>query len=143
MNFYPHLAVTTIITAPILYQAHKTGFLTQEEVIQCGIFAFMGSWFPDLDTNSKPSKWYARLMVPGVPFLVIKEFYLEAIAIVALFVFAKIGKHRGWTHSYWIPVLLLLVSLLPGLSGGFWLPYLLIPLALGILTHLIPENILR
>ncbi len=143
MNFYPHLAITTILTVTTAHYLNVNGILPHDQAIQCGIMVDLGSFFPDLDTESTPSKWYFRLMIPIIPYLLYMEYYFGALTIVGLFLAAKVQHHRGWTHSYKVPVLIVLVSLLPGLIPGldYFMPYTLVPISFGIVTHLLPDSI--
>lgn len=64
-----------------------------------------GLW-PDVDTNSKGQNFFYALFLGVDLFLIATEHYKEA-AFLGLFALLPIvGKHRGWTHSWWAMVLI-------------------------------------
>ena len=96
-----------------------------------GVLCFIGSIFPDLDTESIPSRWAARL---GLVFSLICFYtknYLPAVIAGSLFFLIKSGSHRGFTHKYFFPAIcigvgigvgnFLHVSFGVGLIVHFWL----------------------
>ena len=83
-----------------------------------GLCLMFGLW-PDVDTNSKGQNlFYSIFFTIDVVLIVMREFqwaaYLGLFAILPV-----LGKHRGWTHTYWA------MLLIP--SPLIILPYLLFP----------------
>ena len=83
-----------------------------------GLCLMFGLW-PDVDTNSKGQNlFYSLFFVVDVVLIGTQKF--EEAAYLGLFcILPAIGKHRGWTHSYWA------MLLIP--SPLLVLPYLLAP----------------
>ncbi len=77
-----------------------------------------GLW-PDVDTNSKGQNlFYSIFFVADVVLIITKHF--EEAAYLGLFtILPALGKHRGWTHTWWA------MLLIPSPLVIF--PYLLIP----------------
>ena len=98
------------------------------------IIVYIGAVFPDLDTDSIPSRWAARL---GFAFAVIMMFLKKpwppAIA-GALFFLIKSGKHRGFTHKWAIPISLIF-------AGFTWDQSLCFAFAGGLLIHFAVDKI--
>ena len=93
-----------------------TGFLMQyenrESAFVGGIACFLGAEFCDLDTGSIPSLWAARIgfCVTLVLLYLDQSYYAAVIGIV--FMFIKGQPHRGMTHSYSLPLVLFILSVL-------------------------------
>lgn len=64
-----------------------------------------GLW-PDVDTNSKGQNlFYAIFFVADVVLIATRQF--EEAAYLGLFtILPALGKHRGWTHSFWAMLLI-------------------------------------
>lgn len=64
-----------------------------------------GLW-PDVDTNSKAQDiFYALFFLVDIVLIVTTRF--EAAAYLGLFaILPVIGKHRGWTHTWWAMLLI-------------------------------------
>ena len=63
-----------------------------------------GLW-PDVDTNSKGQNlFYAIFFAADVALIAVRHF--EYAAYLGLFcILPALGKHRGWTHTYWAMLL--------------------------------------
>jgi membrane-bound metal-dependent hydrolase YbcI (DUF457 family) len=135
MNFKQHATLGIItgvvcgVTASQITQIDKV-----ETFVLCTIVAFTGSQFPDLDTKSTPSKWFARFAVL-MWFFAVDWFDTWAVNLPLLVPgvflnFMQSGKHRGWTHSYFVPM---------GCFGlGVYFKYdfmLFASFAIGVLSH--------
>lgn len=126
MNFVDHSRIGAISSAII-----ATGslyFYQFEQAVLVGIVVYIGSLFPDLDTDSIPSRWAARL---GLAFccvmLYLEKPYPPAI-VGGLFMLLKADKHRGFTHKWWFP--------LSFIAYGFWSDqHLAIAFGLGLIVH--------
>ena len=83
-----------------------------------GLCLMFGLW-PDVDTNSKGQNlFYSLFFAVDVVLIATRNF--EEAAYLGLFcILPALGKHRGWTHSYWA------MLLIP--SPLVVLPYLLAP----------------
>ena len=83
-----------------------------------GLCLMFGLW-PDVDTNSKGQNlFYALFFAVDVALIATRQF--EEAAYLGLFcILPIIGKHRGWTHTFWAmllipsPLLVLPVVLFP------------------------------
>ena len=87
-------------------------------VAMLALCLMFGLW-PDVDTNSKGQNlFYAIFFVADVALIAVRHF--EYAAYLGLFcILPALGRHRGWTHTYW--AMLLIPS--PLLA----VPYLLFP----------------
>lgn len=83
-----------------------------------GLCLMFGLW-PDVDTNSKGQNlFYSLFFVVDIVLIATQRF--EEAAYLGLFcILPALGKHRGWTHSYWA------MLLIP--SPLLVLPYLMSP----------------
>ena len=81
--------------------------------------ALMFGLWPDVDTNSKGQNlFYSIFFVADVVLIATRQF--EEAAYLGLFcILPAIGKHRGWTHTFWA------MLLIP--SPLLVLPYVLTP----------------
>ena len=70
-----------------------------------GLCLLFGLW-PDVDTNSKGQNiFYSLFFVVDVGLIVARE--IEAAAYLGLFcILPALGKHRGWTHTFWAMLLI-------------------------------------
>ena len=70
-----------------------------------GLCLMFGLW-PDVDTNSKGQNlFYTIFFVADVALLGTRQF--EEAAYLGLFcILPALGKHRGWTHTYWAMLLI-------------------------------------
>jgi hypothetical protein len=73
-------------------------------LVLMGLCVMFALW-PDVDTNSKGQDlFYSIFFVVDVALIAMREFqwaaYLGLFAILPI-----LGKHRGWTHTYWAMLL--------------------------------------
>ena len=61
------------------------------------------SFFPDLDTNSIPQRWFYRALTVALLVLSYKGMDKHAIALAIVCISPLLHKHRGWTHELWSP----------------------------------------
>lgn len=101
------------------YKAHLTGgaalgggtiaaavyfsYLPNDVWLLSALFAIavMASLFPDTDTESKGQNFFYSIMAITDILLIVNHYYQWA-AILGLFaMLPALGKHRGWTHTWW------------------------------------------
>ena len=93
-----------------------------------GLMIFTGSLFPDLDTDSKPSKWAARIgLVVSVVTLALNKPYIAGM-IGTMFFFVKSGRHRGFIHKYHFPAICFILTW--GTGNLFYAAF-----GLGLVVH--------
>lgn len=107
MNFKAHLigsaAVSTSIPIMAFILKAQVSF---SDILSAMIGIILGGIFPDVDTQSKPSRYYA------IGLLISSVYWWNAGTPEYIwfplipFLLAKISVHRGWTHSYWLAVIL-------------------------------------
>jgi hypothetical protein len=70
-----------------------------------GLCLMFGLW-PDVDTNSKGQNlFYFLFFVVDVVLIATRQF--QEAAYLGLFcILPALGKHRGWTHTYWAMLLI-------------------------------------
>ncbi|WP_420455036.1 metal-dependent hydrolase [Rubrivirga sp.] len=70
-----------------------------------GVCLMFGLW-PDVDTNSKGQNLFYGLFF-GVDVALLATGQIEEAAYLGLFcILPALGKHRGWTHTYWAMLLI-------------------------------------
>jgi len=103
MNFPDH-SRAGLIASVVVSVASMIFTQDLDSAVLLGFSVYIGSVFPDLDTDSIPSRWAARI---GVLFFLIMAYlnkpWPPAIA-GALFFLVKADHHRGFTHKYWFPL---------------------------------------
>ncbi len=84
-----------------------------ETAVVLGVAALMGALFPDTDTDSKGQNlFYLILVILDLTFM-IKGMYRWAAVLGFCAMLPALGRHRGWTHTWWamllvpFPILLL------------------------------------
>jgi len=107
MLFKGHLIGATAVSAtiPILTYLLKIQ-ASFSDILSAMIGVVLGGNFPDTDTESVPSRYYAigLLIASGYWYYVGTPEYIWFPLVP--FLAAKISTHRGWTHSYWLAVIL-------------------------------------
>ncbi len=103
--------------------------------------------FPDVDIKSKGQLLFYRLFFVLDAILLIGAHYQEAAFLGFLAMLPILGRHRGWTHTYWamivIPSPILLGPMyLAGAPTTQGLPYYLGAVA-GYLSHLVADGMVR
>lgn len=129
MNFKEH-ATGGIISSAICSGFAELANAETIESLKCGAIAFFFSLFPDVDTQSHISKFLAKFVVFSNLILIASGLYLYAGILGTCYAWLKMGKHRGWTHSYFLPVLFFILAF-------NYVEYTLyfISLAIGLLAH--------
>lgn len=84
-------------------------FNDPEYFILAGVLFFIGAVFPDLDTDSIPSRWAARIGALFIFAMIAIDKLLPAAVAGLLFFVIKSFAHRKFTHKYWIPALCILL----------------------------------
>ena len=102
--------------------------------------ALLASLFPDVDTDSKGQNLFYGLLVVLDFALMFKGHYRWAAILGFFGMLPAVGRHRGWTHTWWamllVPAPLLLLPVI------FYHSPLTLPLpfylaaVLGYLSHL-------
>ena len=134
-NFKGHITAGLIASAVV---TTATGFLTQnvEASVLAGGACFFGSLASDIDVDSIPSRWFARLGF--VATILLYYFNKKDLGLIlgASFFFLKSGKHRGWTHKYSLPLGLVVVGKIyeVAYSPAYAYAYFL-AVAVGLLAH--------
>jgi hypothetical protein len=113
MNFSSHAKSGLILgpTATVLSYLFTNN--VQLSVVS-GLLAFIGAIFPDLDTDSIPSRWAARIGFGSVLALLYLQKPYPAAWLGLLFFLIKSGKHRGFMHKYHLPTFCFAVSMITG-----------------------------
>jgi membrane-bound metal-dependent hydrolase YbcI (DUF457 family) len=112
MNYPYHLAAGAIagLSAPIIMK--EIGISIPEQQ-QLAIFPaiLLGSIFPDIDTESIPSKIYAAFSLFCLIIFAIKNKPWHGVILMIPYLAAKISRHRGFTHSFKLVISLILIPL--------------------------------
>ena len=126
MNFPEHAKAGLMASAlPISYAVIFGSNLFQS--LMAASLVFIGAIFPDLDTDSIPARWAARIgLAFSIICLSINKPYPAAI-LGSLFFLIKSGKHRGFIHKYWFVAACL--------ASGYIYNSLCYAFAFGLLVH--------
>ncbi|MDQ7031542.1 MAG: metal-dependent hydrolase [Desulfonauticus sp.] len=115
-----------------------------EQMLLAGFIGLLGALFPDVDTDSKGQNlFYGILLVGDIYFIFVKNFKLAAL-IGLLAILPGLGRHRGWTHTWWamllVPFPLILLPYL--IYGKVSLEFLIYYgfAVLGYLSHLVLDK---
>lgn len=149
MNYKGHANAGLAVAIPATI-ASQFYFNDLKISLAIGAALFFGSLAPDLDTASKPSRYTAIVLLTwGVlSFLKIKYqtsfdqikplqwvFNVEASYWANIvFILFKTSKHRGFSHKYFMPLLLMIAAFYTGYIA-------LIALAIGNLVHFSADKI--
>jgi hypothetical protein len=143
MNFAGHLRVGVVvggISTGTMAITTLEGAIERhwQAIIVFFLSVVIGSQYPDIDTGSKPSRYFAM----GCLALLGYGYYYnmaDLVFWVAMFyLIPKTTKHRGLTHTYWVPLSLAVCAYL------FPFPLfdmLLLGASLGVISHLVADQI--
>jgi membrane-bound metal-dependent hydrolase YbcI (DUF457 family) len=142
-----HVTGGVILWGGAFAGAVALGWVRYEPVtaLVLGIVALMGALFPDTDTDSKGQNvFYAGFVVLDLAFM-IKGMFRWAALLGFCALLPALGRHRGWTHTWWamllVPLPILLIPAvffdLPLLQP---LPFYLSAVA-GYFSHLLLDRI--
>ena len=105
------------------------------------VIGVLGALFPDVDTNSRGQDiFYSLFFILDFSLIALRKF--EYAALLGLLVILPVlGKHRGWTHTWWamlivpFPIILLPVSFFKAAPEPL-IPYYLCAVS-GYFSHLL------
>ena len=138
MNFKQHftggvvgsiVAATGLITTNNFY-----GGLDDKTILYATTMVLVGSLAPDLDTDSIPARWAARIGVIASILFIYGEKPIIAAVIGLVYMLMKCGKHRGFSHKY------LTLAIIAGI-GIYLTNIIIIGFASGMLIHFILDKI--
>jgi len=106
MNYKNH-AIAGLIAGSVVGTTME--YLDYESKIAMTVFVsvLIGSLAPDIDTASIPSRWAARISFVAILVSWRNNFHDVGFLVGAGFTLLKTGKHRGFTHKYSLPAILL------------------------------------
>ena len=103
----------------------------------------LGALFPDVDTNSRGQDiFYSVFFVLDIVLIAVKKYdYAAFLGLVVIL--PVLGRHRGWTHTWWAMIIVPLpIIILPviffGAAPRMLAPYYACAVA-GYLSHLIVD----
>lgn len=133
MNFPQHLKAG-MIGGALTSIAFSTLTHEPEKLVSIFCLTVLGSLAPDLDTQSKPSKFAAiALTIAGVIALYRKELY-PIIYFLIGFSFIKCFNHRSWTHVYLVPLSLFIIGYKTNVIY-------FIPIGIGVMVHYLIDKL--
>jgi len=102
-----HIAGGALLYGGLLAGAAWTGLVrpNPEEGLVLGMVAVMGALFPDTDTDSKGQNLFYAILVILDLALLVKEMYRWAALLGFCALLPAVGRHRGWTHTWWAMLL--------------------------------------
>ena len=83
------------------------------QLLVLGILIILGALFPDVDTDSKGQNLFYALLAAFDLGLMICGYYKWAAILGFFAMLPAVGRHRGWTHTWWamlavpLPVIIL------------------------------------
>lgn len=109
-----------------------------------GAVTLMGALFPDTDTDSKGQNFFYGILVVLDLALMIKGMYKWAAVLGFCAMLPAVGRHRGWTHTWWamliVPLpLLLLPVVFYGVPAAGPAPFYAAAVA-GYFSHLVLDR---
>lgn len=108
MNHKAHLIAG--MSSGLVVSGVLANYSSIEVAIVGGVACFLGSEFPDLDTNSIPSLIAARVgFLASLALFYFNQFQYAALLGI-VFMLIKSQPHRGLTHSYILPLALFILS---------------------------------
>ncbi|MDD4952928.1 MAG: metal-dependent hydrolase [Desulfovibrionaceae bacterium] len=102
-----HLAGGLFVAGVGLFALYSLGWVQERHWFMAALagFCLMGALFPDVDTDSVAQRLFYLLIVAVVCGLIVQRRF-ELAAYLGLFAMLPcLGKHRGWTHSWWAALL--------------------------------------
>ncbi len=154
MKFKSHLVGSILVAASFPFFAEEAGVnLSINDLTLMLPAIVMGGNFPDIDTASKPSRYYAIIGA----FLTVYWIYtgnFEYIWLIWIpFIAAKMFKHRSFTHKLWFPLAIMFLPIIIDFAMFYfnfniqWIQYLIIKyrqavnaFALGICVHIFTDT---
>jgi membrane-bound metal-dependent hydrolase YbcI (DUF457 family) len=113
MNYEAHskiplfLIVFVYVLSVILTVIFKHNFIFEtNSFLYISIIFFIGANSPDIDTHSKPSRVIAIILLCYNVFCFYAQNYKSGLILSTVFIAAKTLRHRGLTHSYLMPTLI-------------------------------------
>ncbi|MCY3762270.1 MAG: metal-dependent hydrolase [Gemmatimonadetes bacterium] len=160
MSYKGHLEGGLLVAAAVAAVAEGSGARPETTM---GLFAtaLFFSLFPDLDTSSRPQRWFFKFVFAGLLYLAWAGEYRTATAVAVLALLPVLDHHRGWTHCRLSPLAAAVVAAagyawwkLEGAGPGEWVAVLReLPHGLemqfagaalaGWYTHLILDGLFR
>lgn len=105
-----------------------------DQPLLIGLVTFIGSIFPDLDTESIPSRWTARIGFICSLILLYNDKPTPVAIVGTLFFLVKSDKHRGFIHKYWFAAVFIIAGLL-------WSNPLCLAFGVGLIVHYTVDGI--
>ena len=103
MTWKGHLAGGVLVSAGVAAAAAGRGG-RPGTTLSLFATALFFSLFPDLDTSSRPQRWFYKLVFAGLLYLAWAGEYRSATAVAVLALLPVLDHHRGWTHHRLSPV---------------------------------------
>ncbi|MFP4671891.1 MAG: metal-dependent hydrolase [Desulfohalobiaceae bacterium] len=115
-GYKAHGSVGLLTGAGILAGAYWMGWYEPEPrlILVLLVFVFLGSLFPDIDTDSASQRFFYGLLALFSLSLMLKGLYKWAGILGFCAMFPALSQHRRWTHTWWAMLgVPLLVAALP------------------------------
>lgn len=93
------------VSLDALYARFSTFELVAYPIALFGLCLMFGLW-PDVDTNSKGQDLFYGLFFLVDVVLISTRHFQEAAYLGLFAILPVVGKHRGWTHTWWAMVLI-------------------------------------
>ncbi len=140
-----YIAVLSALAVLPPLVALGSGSIASTVAALLGVGVVFSLW-PDVDTNSKGQDlFYGAAFIVDLVLILLGAYHLAAyFGLIALL--PIVGKHRGWTHSFWAMIVVPLpFVIVPYLAGqDLWRPWLLYGAAVvGIFSHLWLDGLVR
>lgn len=109
--------------------------------------AVLGALFPDVDTDSRGQNLFYGLMVILDLVLMYRGYYRWAAILGFGAMLPAIGRHRGWTHTWWamllVPAPIILLPMLFYDTGPQKLAPFYLAAVTGYFSHLLLDRKFR
>ena len=147
-GYKTHIAGGAIAGAAAVFAAVHFDYISFDPKIAAILVGIstLGALFPDVDTDSKGQNLFYVLLLGAVLGLMAIKKFMWAALVGVFAILPAIGRHRGWTHSWWaafavpLPLLLLPIWILgwPVETTA----YFYCPAVIGYLSHLILDKLI-
>ena len=114
MRFESHFCGAAILSVATPFLAKEAGLnLSFNDLVQIMPAIILGGIIScDIDTASKASRYYARASLILTAYWLYIGYYLHPLIVWIPFGLAKSGKHRGFTHSWLLPLGIIFLPLI-------------------------------
>ena len=103
MSYKGHLVGGVLVASAVAAAAEVSGGRPETTLSLFATVLFF-SLFPDLDTSSRPQRWFFKVVFAALLYLAWAGEHRTATAVAVLALLPVLDHHRGWTHHRLSPL---------------------------------------